>query len=264
MHVSLDDAAEFNQKRWDALSDNGVQFGRPWLDLTTETARARVDPEGMLGDVEGKDVLLLAGGGGQQSAAFCFLGARVTVYDFSEKQLDADRRAAGHYGFEPELILGDMRDLSRFPDRSFDIVWLAHALGFIPDPRPAFRGVSRILRRGGLFRVSCANPFTSSTDEKSWSDRGYVISEPYIDGIERPPVPWEIWTGAASPKLVDGPREFGHSLSTLVNVPLSLGFQLRGIWEDGIEPEGAASPPGSWAHFTTVCPPFLVILWSLG
>jgi len=260
--MSLDEIAEFNRRRWDALSENGVQFGRPWLGLSVENALARVDPEGVLGEVDGKDVLLLAGGGGQQSAAFGLLGARVTVYDLSERQLDADRLAAGHYGLEPELIQGDMRDLSRFESGSFDLVWHAHSLGFVPDPRPVFRGVFRILRRGGLYRLSCPNPFTSSTDENSWTGQGYLIKEPYCEGCERAPNPWEIWTDQKSPKLVPGPREFGHSLSTLVNLPLGLGFSLRGLWEDGVEAKGG--PPGSWPHFTTVCPPHLVLLWHKG
>jgi len=261
--MSIDEVVDYNRQRWDDLSQSGVAYGRPWLDLTPENARARVDPEGLLGDLDAKDVLLLAGGGGQQSAAFGFLGSRVTVYDFSEKQLDADRLAAGHYGLSPQLIQGDMRDLSSFPDRCFDITWLAHALGFVPDPRPVFRGVARILRHGGLFRVSCPNPFVSSTDERSWSGRGYLLCEPYVDGLERSPTPWEIWTDDSSPKLVDGPREFVHSLSTLLNVPLGLGFQLLGLWEDGIKADGASAQPGTFSHFTTICPPYLTMLWRL-
>jgi SAM-dependent methyltransferase len=258
--MGLDEVAEFNRKRWDALSEGGVLFGRPWLELTAESARERVDLEGVLGGVDGKDVLLLAGGGGQQSAAFGLLGAHVTVYDLSEKQLDADRLVAGHYGLEPALIQGDMRDLSRFEGGSFDLVWHAHSLGFVPDPRPIFRGVFRILRRRGLYRLSCPNPFTSHVDENSWTGEGYLIRDAYCEGCERDPGPWEIWTDEKSPHLVQGPREFGHSLSTLVNVPLELGFTLRGIWEDGVAPKGG--PPGSWPHLTTICPPHLVLLWD--
>ena len=51
-----------------------------------------------------KDVLCLAAGGGQQSAVFGLLGARVTVIDFTQGQLDGDITAAKHYGYPVETI----------------------------------------------------------------------------------------------------------------------------------------------------------------
>ena len=45
----------------------------------------------LIDKIAGKGVLCLAGGGGQQSAAFALLGAKVTVLDFSETQLERDK-----------------------------------------------------------------------------------------------------------------------------------------------------------------------------
>ena len=53
--MQMDELIEFNTERWNELSREGVEFGRPWLDLTTESARERVDPEGMLPYISGKD-----------------------------------------------------------------------------------------------------------------------------------------------------------------------------------------------------------------
>jgi SAM-dependent methyltransferase len=258
----MDDLAEFNRQRWNDLAREGVAFGRPWLALTPEEARRLVDPQRLLGEVAGKRVLLLAGGGGQQSAAFGLLGAQVTVLDLSEVQLAADRLAAEHYGLRPRLEQGDMRDLSRFADASFDLVWHAHSLGFVPDARVVFRQVARVLCRGGVYRLSCNNPFLAAADENSWNGTGYQLTAAYRDGAERPPVPWDIWGVADEPKHVPGPREFVHALSTLVNVPIGLGFQLLGAGEAGMG--SAEDPPGSWGHFTTFCPPYLVFCWRLG
>ena len=91
--------------------------------------------------------------GGQQSAAFALLGARVTVLDFCTTQLERDQQAAAHYGTEVTAVEGDMRDLSCFADDSFDIVWHAHSLNFIPDPRPVFDEVARVLRADGRYRL---------------------------------------------------------------------------------------------------------------
>ena len=71
----MDDIARYNMARWDALVRARAVFTRPWLDLTPDEARQMVDPDGRLGEMAGRRVLCLAGGGGQQSAAFGLLGA---------------------------------------------------------------------------------------------------------------------------------------------------------------------------------------------
>src|SRR6266508_21871 len=111
----MDQIARYNKERWEALAAANIEYSRPALDLTPETARAMLDPYGVMGPAEGKRVLCLASGGGQQSAAFGVLGAQVTVLDLSETQLARDREAAAHYGTQVETIQGDMRDLSLFP-----------------------------------------------------------------------------------------------------------------------------------------------------
>jgi predicted SAM-dependent methyltransferase len=53
--------------------------------------------------------------------------------------------------------LGDLRDLSRFGDGSFDMVYASHVfehLGYQKDLPAALRAVARILRPGGRFFVS--------------------------------------------------------------------------------------------------------------
>ncbi|MCB0015858.1 MAG: class I SAM-dependent methyltransferase, partial [Anaerolineales bacterium] len=112
----MDELTQFNQERWNALVEAGIQYGQPLLDLTPDSARTMVDDCGVMAPVGGKDVLCLASGGGQQSPAFALLGARVTVVDFAEKQLAQDALALAHYGLTGRLEQGDMRDLSRFAD----------------------------------------------------------------------------------------------------------------------------------------------------
>ena len=256
----MDDLARFNKERWEELAREGIGFSRPMLDLTPTSARALVDPEGKMGEVAGRDVLCLAGGGGQQSAAFALLDARVTVLDLCETQLERDREAAAHYGVEVTTCQGDMRDLSRFADGAFDLVWHAHSLNFVPDARQVFREVARVLRPGGLYRMTCTNPFIHGVWEK-WTGEGYALQEPYVDGAEvayDDPC-WDFERGDGTRAQVRGPREFRHALSTLVNGILGAGFEVLGAWEDGngdIEAE-----PGTWRHFEAVAPPWL-IFWA--
>src|SRR5262249_9362263 len=161
----MDELAQYLTTRWRALAQANALFTRPYLDLDANGARAKLDPHGFLGDVTGKHVLCLAAGGGQQSAAFSLLGARVTVIDISAEQLARDREAAAHYSVAIETLQGDMRDLSLLDAHSFDIVWHPYSLNFVPDARAVFREVARIMRPGGLYHVQTANPFVSGIGE---------------------------------------------------------------------------------------------------
>ncbi len=137
-------------------------------------------PAKILCDVDGVDILCLASGGGQQSAVFGLLGAQVTVVDFSEKQLEGDRKAAAHYGFDVTTIQADMRDLSSSADSSFDLVYQAPSMAYIPDVGRVYAEVARVLRTGGYYRVAHTNPAIEFIEMSSWDGEGYRISVPTL------------------------------------------------------------------------------------
>ena len=257
----MDEITRYNQERWEALANANIEYSRPMLNLTRDTARTEIDPFGVMGPAEGKRVLCLASGGGQQSAAFGLLGAQVTVLDFSATQLERDRQAAAHYGLQVETIQGDMRDLSPFSDDTFDIVYHAHSINFIPDVEPVFREVARVLKPGGLYRVSCMNPFVHGLDERYWDGKGYPLWRPYVDGaevIDADP-DWDVWQTDGTVKRVAGPHEFRHTLSGMVNGLVRHGFNILGLWE---APRGDANAqPGTWQHYIAIAPPWLTF-WT--
>ncbi|MBE3040906.1 MAG: class I SAM-dependent methyltransferase [Chloroflexi bacterium] len=256
----MDDLASFNQSKWDELARRGVLYARPLLDLTPETARQWLDPYGYLGDVRDQEVLCLASGGGKQSAAFSVMGAHVTVLDLSPAMLERDRQAADHYGYSIELHQGDMRDLSRYPDAHFDLVWQPYSINFIPDPQPVFRQVARLLKPGGHYHLQIHNPFVQGLDETSWTGSGYLLCQPYTNGAEVDEAPWEFEDEQGSLVKVPGPRAFRHTLSAVINGLAALGFNLRGLWEEiGQDPEAA---PGLWDHFIRIAPPWLTLWFS--
>jgi ubiquinone/menaquinone biosynthesis C-methylase UbiE len=146
----MDEVAKYNKERWEELAQAGVPYSQPFLELDEQAARQAVDPHGIMGDVQGRDVLCLAGGGGQQSVAFALLGANVTVFDLSETMLQRDRETAARYNRPLTIVQGDMRDLSCFAADSFDLVWHAWSLSFVPNARQVFAQVARVLRPGGL------------------------------------------------------------------------------------------------------------------
>jgi SAM-dependent methyltransferase len=257
-----DELAETNRTRWNALVDANVEYARPMLDLTPESARAFLDPHGIMGDVAGKEVLCLASGGGQQSVAFALLGAKVTVFDLADKQLERDRQAASHYGVAIRTVQGDMRNLEAFADSSFDIVYHAFSINFVPEVAPVISEVSRVSRPGGIYRIEWHNPFTQMiSPEVDWNGDGYLLRFEYENGREATEIypTWTIDGEDGSKHEVDGPREFVHSLSTMMNTFAAHGFVI--LRADEYVGDDHDAEPGSWFHFTRVTAPYLT-LWA--
>lgn len=258
----MDNLHHMNQDRWNALVRAGSAYTRPWLDLTPETARQRIDPYGMLGDVAGRSVLVLSGGGGQQSVALALLGADVTVLDFSDEQLKHDHTALAHYGLNATVLQGDMRDLSALPDDAFDLVLQPYSINFVPDVTPVIDGVARVLRAGGLYQLSWGNPFSKAIDETHWTGNGYALNTVYADGeLHFDDEAWEFEDAAGEVRRIIGPVEFNHTLSTMLNTLAAHDFRLLRLEEtESTRREDAGEPvPGSWWHFMIVAPPYLTV-----
>jgi ubiquinone/menaquinone biosynthesis C-methylase UbiE len=253
----VDDLTKYNIARWKALVDADALFTRPALSLDAISARQMLDPEGRLGDVATKDVLCLACGGGKQSIAFALLNANVTVIDLSEAQLSRDREAAAHFDVEINTVQGDMRDLSQFEKSAFDIVYHSYSLGFVPNARVVFQQVARVLRPGGLYHFSCANPFFLGMEEKDWTGEGYAIKQPYVDGAEVTYEDQEWVYDRSKSDAIPPPREFRHTLSTLISGLVEQGFVIQHVSDySGFNPDPNAEP-GTWDHFVSIAPPWL-------
>ena len=242
-----DEIALVNHAWWGHMVESGFQYTRPWLDLDTDILRDYIAgyvevlprrwiyfyPREALQDLAGKRVLCLASGGGQQTAALSLLGARVTVFDLCEAQLAGDRRAAEHFGYEVETIQGDMRDLSRFSDESFDLVYQAISLVFVPDLREVFREVLRVLKPGGVYRSGHGNPAVMMVEPETWTGEGYLLRDTYR-------------TGAIDDADA---REFRHGLREIFNGLIESGFAIRGVWEDPRHlHHDTDAAPGSYEH----------------
>lgn len=251
----MDEVSAFNQSKWDELVSHGVLYSRPLLNLTPQTAREYLDPFGLMGDVTGEEVLCLASAGGRQTAAFAVLGASVHVLDLSPAMLQGDHKAAARYGVSMDIQQGDMRDLSRYPDASFDRVFQPYSINFIPDPMPVFQEVARVLKPGGFYTLEFHNPFLQGLDEADWDGRGYPVKLPYIDGAEIIEPRWEFNDEQGNPVKLTGPRAFRHTMKTILNALAGLGFILFNLYEEYTK--DASAEPGSWDHFLLFAPPWM-------
>lgn len=258
----MDNLSQETRTRWNALASANVMHALPFLDYDLDQAKTYAYRHGIISDVEGKEVLCLASGGGQDSAAFGLLGAKVTVFDLSDVMLDRDQEAAEHHGYTVKTIQGDMRDLSTFENNSFDIIWQSISLNYSPTVAPVFDGVKRLLRSGGIYRVAIQNPFGYAMSS-TWTGEGYLLKGRCIDGEEvtyyQPN--WKVEQEDGSTIEIPTPKLFRHNLSTVLNGLAKRGFVLLHL--DEWTREGEDPEPGSWIHFTQCSPLFLDTFWQL-
>jgi SAM-dependent methyltransferase len=176
----------------------------------------------------GLRILCLASGGGQQGPTFAAAGARVAVLDNSPAQLAQDAAVAEREGLDLETFEGDMADLSRFPEGSFDLVFHPVSNCFAASVRPVWREAFRVLRRGGLLLAGFNNPAMFIFDlEDGRQDRLEVKYRlPYSD-LE------SLDDGERGRVLASGrPLEFGHTLEDQIGGQLDAGFRLTALYED--------------------------------
>ncbi|NJM53704.1 MAG: class I SAM-dependent methyltransferase [Blastocatellia bacterium] len=119
-----------------------------------------------------------------------------------------------------------MRNLDCFAAESFDIVHHPYSLNFVPDAVEVFRQVARILRKGGLYRFSCANPFTMGMESNSWNGEGYVLKKAYFsdEEISYNDQKWVYDQDNHEP--IPNPIEYRHRLSDLINGLINSGFTI--------------------------------------
>ena len=249
-----EDVAGHNRGAWDRLVRRGDRWTRPvepeqiaaarrgkWSVQLTNTLPV---PREWFGELSGARVLGLASGGGQQGPTLAAAGASVTVLDNSPAQLEQDRLVAEREGLRLRLEQGDMRDLSRFDEGSFEVVVHPVANCFVPDVRPVWREAFRVLAPGGRLLAGFLYPlwYMLGLEEDEARELRLRYPTPYSDLEHLPP---EVLRA----QLEKGePLEFGHSLEDQLGGQLAAGFHLTAMYEDR-DPEHPLSSvsPGAMA-----------------
>lgn len=244
------DVLQYNRHAWNRRVELGDQWTLPVDSETIARARAGVwsivltpvipVPRAWFGALRGADVLCLASGGGQQGPVLAAAGARVTVYDYADNQLQQDRFVAERDGLELTTVRGDMRDLAAFGDATFDLIVHPVSNCFVPDVRPVWRECHRVLRAGGALLAGFANPLWYCFDHEA-RERGELVVRhrvPYSDVTSIDDEERQRFIDA------DEPLEFGHTLQDQIGGQLDAGLLLAAMYEDlehGLEAERTIS-----------------------
>ena len=141
----------------------------------------------LLGSVKGKKILEIGCGGGQCSVAFAKQGAKCTGLDLSREQLKYAEELAKKNKVSIKFLKHDIQTLKGLKSNTYDIVFSAFALHYVPDLTKCFEEVFRVLKKGGLFVFSFDHPFYSSLSPETFKIyKNYNISGKIEETETRP------------------------------------------------------------------------------
>ena len=222
---------DINAKTIDRWVENDWEWGRPitheqflaakagnWSIVLTPTKPVPAD---WFPDLEGKKLLGLACGGGQQMPLFAAAGAVCTVLDYSERQLESERMVAAREGYEIDIVRADMSKALPFADESFDVIVHPVSNCYIREVEPLWRECFRILKPGGVLLSGLDNGINYLFDDEETT---LCHSLPF-DPLNDPALMEEL-------QKTDSGVQFSHTFEEQVGGQLKAGLVLTHLFEN--------------------------------
>ena len=222
---------DVNAKTIDRWVENDWEWGRPitheqflaakagdWSIVLTPT---RPVPADWFPDLKGLKLLGLACGGGQQMPLFAAAGAKCTVLDYSERQLESERMVSQREGYEIDIVRADMSKALPFADESFDVIVHPVSNSYIREVEPLWRECFRILKPGGVLLAGLDNGINYLFDDE---ETMLTHSLPF-DPVSDPALLEEL-------QKTDSGVQFSHTFEEQVGGQLKAGLVLTHLFED--------------------------------
>ncbi|MGI6177368.1 MAG: class I SAM-dependent methyltransferase [Eubacterium sp.] len=223
---------DINSQTIDRWVEEGWEWGRPIGNDEFERAKhgswdvkltpCKFVPHEWFGDLSGKEVLGLASGGGQQIPVFSALGARCTVLDYSEKQLESERLVAAREGYDVELVRADMTKPLPFESGRFDLIFHPVSNCYVREVEPIWAECFRVLKPRGVLIAGMDN----SINYLFADDNETVVANSLpFDPLNNPEQMRQLCES-------DSGVQFSHSLEEQIGGQLKAGFRLTDIYDD--------------------------------
>ena len=230
------DIEEINGRAWDREGERGNTWTRIVGEEEIEKAKegdvrlrittGKAVPPQWRDKLKGKKVLVLCGGGGQQTPLLAAYGCSVTSIDISRSQIETDRKALEMYSLEAETVVGSALSLP-FPSSSFDAVVNPVSLNFIEDIEKAYSEIDRVLKKDGYFMMGIANPVLYLFDEKK-QERKLVVKYTLPFSTTRSLSKREVGKKIKSGDTI----EFSHTLASILSPLFRRGFIAEDFFSD--------------------------------
>jgi len=229
---------DINSKAIDSWADNDWVWSRPisqevfqkakngeWSVLLTPSKAVPAKwfapflNEERLADV---NLLGLASGGGQQMPIFTALGAKCTVLDYSENQLESERMVSEREGYEINIVKADMTKRLPFEDETFDIIFHPVSNCYVEDVYHVWNECFRVLKKGGILLAGMDNGLNYLVDE---SNPLLIVNRLPYNPLKNE----ELYKQCIQN---DGSVQFSHTMEEQIGGQLKAGFTLTDLYED--------------------------------
>lgn len=249
------DYTKINSETWDLWASNGCEWSRPISHDDYEIAREEdfvvyltpcipVPHKWFGGALAGRRLLGLASGGGQQMPYFAKFGAVCTVFDNSEKQLDAERLVAGREGYPIDIVRGDMTKPLPFEDETFDLIFHPVSNCYIEDVQHVWNECLRILKPGGILLAGMDNGINFLFEDDA---------EPLVVVNRLPFNPLKMSAERRNAMIENGEGvQFSHTLEEQIGGQLRAGFVLKDLYEDRDRPGSGVTREFCPQYFATM------------
>ena len=226
------DYTDINASTIDRWIEEGWEWGIPisheeyqkalageWEIVLTPTKPV---PKSWLGQLQGKRILGLASGGGQQMPKFAARGAECYVLDYSQKQIASEEAVAAREGYTVHALRADMTKPLPYRDSFFDLIFHPVSNCYIKDVLPVWRECFRVLKPGGRLVSGLDNGFNFLFSEE---DESRIVQYLPFDPLKNP-------DQLELLQKDDAGVQFSHSIEEQIGGQLRAGFRLLDVYQD--------------------------------